>query len=60
VDGLHALGDQQVAEGVAVALGDRDGLEVVGAVTRPRWAVARQSTAHLAHPLQTTFSVHPA
>jgi hypothetical protein len=32
-DRLDALGDQQVAEGVAVALGDRDRVEVVGAVT---------------------------
>jgi hypothetical protein len=57
-DGLDTLGDQQVAEGVAVALGDRDGIEVVGAVARTRRTIVGESTADVPHLLAASFSAH--
>ena len=54
-DGLDTLGDQQVAEGVAVALGDRDHVEVVGAATAPRRTVLCESTAYRSHSPQASL-----
>jgi hypothetical protein len=59
-DGLDTLGDQQVAEGVAVALGDRDGIEVVGAIASPRRTIVCESTTYVAYPLAVALCAHGA
>ena len=59
-DCLDTLGDQQVAKGVAIALGDRDHIEVVGAVTSPGRTIVGESTAYVAHSLPASLSAHCA
>jgi hypothetical protein len=59
-DCLDTLGDQQVAKGVAIALGDRDCFEVVGAVTSPRRTIVCESTAYVAHSFAALFSAQCA
>jgi hypothetical protein len=39
---------------------DRDHIEVIGALTSPRWTIVCESTAYVAHSLQALLSAHPA
>jgi hypothetical protein len=59
-DRLGTLGDQQVAKGIAIALGDRDHIEVVGMVTSPRRTIVCESTTYVAYPLAVALCAHGA